>query len=517
MMDSSSASSPPQPQQQGQQQPSSTTPSNHTATNSADHRKTSKRKRRTAAASRRWTNDATEQKPLLAADQKTVSIPLWELQQQQEPQGNQEAADDARAADPLAIPIRIRSPQQESSVPNRPLHTKPPPSSASVRHAPPSKPQPRPRRNPSRRRRNRPGGGPPLSSVAPPPSTARSDSLQFRVTDLPPLSWTILFACQHGLTLVGGLVLVPLTIVPLMGGTTQQAAHLIGTTYFCTGLNTLLQTTVLGTRLPIVQVTSLAYLPPTLSIIAHADLQAIRHPAERFDETLAVLSGALLVTGLVQTLLATSGAVVPLLRFVSPVTIACVTSTIGLGYYNVGFEQVATCPSMGLTLIVVAVVCSQVLRPTTTTNRVGPRRRHEVHSTSQSSQPQQHADDDPSALTSTTYGVGRSPFFSSLGTSLRELVSLIPLLLAMSVTWGLSALLTHLDVWEDTDDDKNLCRTTSDVNLDDMPWFQVPGIWSDRHGQWPGVRFKLYGTSVYVCLLVEPKWNKRAVDRWWFL
>ena len=123
---------------------------------------------------------------------------------------------------------------------------------------------------------------------------ARKHGIQYPITEVPPIPLTFLLGCQHALTLLGGLVLIPLTIVPLMGGTPFQAAEMIGTIYFVMGLNTLIQST-LGNRLPIFQVTSFSYLPPTISIINNTQLQAIEDDSERFKQTIQVISGSIMV------------------------------------------------------------------------------------------------------------------------------------------------------------------------------------------------------------------------------
>lgn len=55
--------------------------------------------------------------------------------------------------------------------------------------------------------------------------------------------------------MLGSTVLIPFLLVPAMGGTNLDLAHVIGTIFFMSGWITLLQT-VIGDRLPIVQVTS---------------------------------------------------------------------------------------------------------------------------------------------------------------------------------------------------------------------------------------------------------------------
>jgi nucleobase transporter 1/2 len=86
-------------------------------------------------------------------------------------------------------------------------------------------------------------------------------------------------------------------------------------------------------RLPIVQGGSFNFLPPTFSIIFNAQLQAIEDEKERFETTMQVVSGALVVYGLVQAILGYSGAIVPLLKYITPVTIAPVITVIGLSLF----------------------------------------------------------------------------------------------------------------------------------------------------------------------------------------
>lgn len=71
---------------------------------------------------------------------------------------------------------------------------------------------------------------------------------------------------QHFLTMLGATALIPILIVPAMGGTPTDTAEVIATILFVSGLNTLLQTTF-GDRLPIIQGGSFAFLGPTFGII----------------------------------------------------------------------------------------------------------------------------------------------------------------------------------------------------------------------------------------------------------
>ena len=56
--------------------------------------------------------------------------------------------------------------------------------------------------------------------------------------------------------MLGSTVLVPFLVVPPAGGNTSDVAIVIGTTFFISGIITLIQTFV-GDRLPIIQVSPL--------------------------------------------------------------------------------------------------------------------------------------------------------------------------------------------------------------------------------------------------------------------
>lgn len=161
--------------------------------------------------------------------------------------------------------------------------------------------------------------------------------------------------------MIGGVVVHPLLLVPAMGGTQQQTAQVVSTIFVVSGLNTLIQTTF-GDRLPIVQGGSFNYLPPIFSIILNNKLQIIEDDNERFEKTMATVTGAIFVTGIVQAFIGFTGIMVPLLKYISPVAIAPVIATIGLSLYNLGFSNVSTCWPVGLIQISLTVLFSQHLK-----------------------------------------------------------------------------------------------------------------------------------------------------------
>lgn len=249
---------------------------------------------------------------------------------------------------------------------------------------------------------------------------AKRNGINYTVTEVPPFFTSMLLGLQHYLTMLGATVLIPLLLCPAMGADGLQTAEVISSIFFVSGMNTLLQTTV-GDRLPIVQGGSFAFLPPTFQIIFNAELQAIEDPSERFEQTMRTIQGAIIVAGLVQMAIGYSGIVTVLLRYLSPITIAPVIASIGLGLYNVGFNGVSACWSLGLTQLFTIILFSQYLKG---------------------------------------ISLGGIKWFS-----------LFPVVLAIFVTWSLGAILTASDVW----DEGNPCRTDSKRDiLTESPWFRVP-------------------------------------------
>ena len=240
------------------------------------------------------------------------------------------------------------------------------------------------------------------------------------------------------------------------------------------------------------------------------------------------------VAGFVQMALGYSGAVVPMLKYISPVTIASVTIAIGLGYYDVGFSKVATCFPMGLTMMLLAVICSQFFKPASLPthpehdddddvddddeeilqdhhhhhHHVFP---HSVHEGPSSQPPMVHQHHTDHSTTSSSGNVGRHSHMAPVGgrstpttggdatsggTSnggcmggIRFFLSLLPILMAMTFTGSLSAILTAYNVW----DEGSACRTDGARDLiEHMPFLRIP-----YPGQWHGFRFELYGTCVF--------------------
>jgi nucleobase transporter 1/2 len=150
----------------------------------------------------------------------------------------------------------------------------------------------------------------------------------------------------------------------------------MGTIFFVSGLNTLIQTTF-GDRLPIVQGGSFAFLGATFGTIGQiaADPKwCINAPSdderqlseclsekERFLETICTVQGSIIVVGLVQIAMGYSGIMCILVKYISPVTIAPTVAMVGLGLSGMGvMGGMQNCEWLTFLVIVLMTVFSQM-------------------------------------------------------------------------------------------------------------------------------------------------------------
>jgi nucleobase transporter 1/2 len=261
--------------------------------------------------------------------------------------------------------------------------------------------------------------------------------------------------------MLSAAALIPLIVTPTMGATPRQTAEVISTIFVVCGLGTLIQTSI-GDRLPIVQGGSFTYLPPIFSIIFNAELQSIEDDDERFHATMEVISGSVFVVGITQLFVGYSGIFVPVLKFITPVTVAPLIAVIGLSLYNVGrctkckrsfscfhhnvdlisffcllsgWNNISTCFPLGIIQIGLTTLFSQYLKK-----------------------------------------------ISFLG---YPIFALFPVILAISLTWIYASIMTAADVW----DVDSQCRTDGTRDLvEDMPWIRFP-----YPGQFGWLKFRSYG------------------------
>lgn len=146
--------------------------------------------------------------------------------------------------------------------------------------------------------------------------------LIYGVEDKPRLPIAILAGAQHVLTLFGATTLVPLIFGPAMGMSPGEIGFFISCVYLSMGLATLLQTSAMGSKLPIVQGSSFSFIPPIMTIIGIYGVQGTA-------VCLQYVGGALILGGLMMALIGYTGLVGKIKRYITPVTVGPTIMAIG--------------------------------------------------------------------------------------------------------------------------------------------------------------------------------------------
>ncbi|CAN0146450.1 unnamed protein product [Bubo scandiacus] len=181
-------------------------------------------------------------------------------------------------------------------------------------------------------------------------------------------------AVQASLLCIFHLLLLP--TLPEEPPHAQAIGELLARSLFACGISTVLQTT-LGSRLPLVQIPSFEYLVPAMVLSSHLSLGAdmdrngtvVASPcpaphctaAGSRAASLQEVSGAVLVSGLVQLALGVSGVCGWAARRCGPMVLAPSLSIIGLSTYKEAAFFCSTNWGVALLLMLLAVTFSQHL------------------------------------------------------------------------------------------------------------------------------------------------------------
>ncbi|KAJ6906567.1 nucleobase-ascorbate transporter 12 [Populus alba x Populus x berolinensis] len=187
----------------------------------------------------------------------------------------------------------------------------------------------------------------------------RHTHMKYELRDTPGLVPIGLYGFQHYLSMLGSLILIPLVIVPAMGGTYEDTSTVVSTVLFVSGVTTLLHTSF-GSRLPLIQGPSFVYLAPALAIINSPEFQGLN--GNNFKHIMKELQGAIIIASAFQTILGYSGLMSVLLRLINPVVVAPTIAAVGLSFYSYGFPRVGTCLEIGVVQILLVIMFSLYLR-----------------------------------------------------------------------------------------------------------------------------------------------------------
>lgn len=188
---------------------------------------------------------------------------------------------------------------------------------------------------------------------------SRHSHMKYELRDTPGLVPIGFYGFQHYLSMLGSLILVPLVIVPAMGGTYGDTANVVSTVLFMSGVTTLLHTS-LGSRLPLIQGPSFVYLAPALAIINSSEFLGLS--GNNFKHIMKELQGAIIIGSAFQAFLGYSGLMSLILRSINPVVVSPTIAAVGLSFFSFGFPRVGTCIEIGVVQILLVIVFSLYLR-----------------------------------------------------------------------------------------------------------------------------------------------------------
>ncbi|KAG6632176.1 nucleobase-ascorbate transporter 12 [Carya illinoinensis] len=183
--------------------------------------------------------------------------------------------------------------------------------------------------------------------------------MKYELRDTPGLVPIGLYGFQHFTSMLGSLILIPLVIVPAMGGTYEDTANVVSTVLFVSGVTTLLHTSF-GSRLPLIQGPSFVFLAPALAIINSPEFQGLNE--NKFKHIMKELQGAIIIASAFQALLGYSGLMSVLSRLINPVVVSPTVAAVGLSFYSFGFPRVGTCLEIGSVQILLVITFSLYLR-----------------------------------------------------------------------------------------------------------------------------------------------------------
>ncbi|MEO9849846.1 MAG: solute carrier family 23 protein [Reichenbachiella sp.] len=184
--------------------------------------------------------------------------------------------------------------------------------------------------------------------------------LKFGVNDSPPLKHTALYSFQHLVTMLGATIVVPIILATQLKLSASETGILISNVLFCMGIATCLQS-ALGTKLPIVQGSSFAFLPVMLLIIAQNEPlpdQAI----DGANVALRYISGTIILGAIFQFFLGYLGIAGKIQKLLTPVVVGPVIIAIGLSLFKTGANQAGTDWKLALLTIVLVFVFTYFIR-----------------------------------------------------------------------------------------------------------------------------------------------------------
>ncbi len=153
---------------------------------------------------------------------------------------------------------------------------------------------------------------------------ARKPVLKVGIEDRVEPSKALVFGLQHVLAMFGATVTVPLVVGGAIGLSGSQIATMIQAVLLAMGIATLLQTTI-GSRYPIVQGSSFAFIPGLIAIGSSIGMAAVQ--------------GALIVGGLIEALIGWLGIIGKVRKLFTPLVTGVTITLIGFSLADVAVNN----------------------------------------------------------------------------------------------------------------------------------------------------------------------------------
>lgn len=272
---------------------------------------------------------------------------------------------------------------------------------------------------------------------------AGNPAIIYGVEDRPPWASVALMGLQHFSISFSGCFALPLIVAgPVCFDLDRSLLNqLIGTSFFISGLTTFLQT-FFGTRLPIIQGPSAAFIVPAIVLISlqgpcpqpltdNSTVEERRFVRDVALSRMQELQGSICLASLVQFLVGFTGLVGILLRFIRPITIGTTLLLIGIPILPIASDASGTHWGISSLCMFLVILFSQFLDK---------------------------------------YDI---PLFK--GKRL-DLFTFFPILLAVSISWIVCLILTSAGAFPDDPTEYGYKARTDIYNEDikDAEWFRLP-------------------------------------------
>lgn len=193
-------------------------------------------------------------------------------------------------------------------------------------------------------------------------STSANPTVLYGLDDKPPLPRAFVLAVQHVFTMFGSTVAVPLLLAPTMGMGPAETALLISSVMLCSGVATIIQST-LGSRLPIIQGVSFSFLAAFSGVI----IPTVLRPEDEGGiggtgaDCMQYIAGAVILGAVFEIVLGFTGLIGVLRRVLTPVVVGPVIMLIGLALYGAGAPVAASHWPISILTMVLIILFSLVL------------------------------------------------------------------------------------------------------------------------------------------------------------